>query len=122
MSTNPVNLALRFILEMIALAIFGYRGWTMGSGFMRYVWTLLFPGVGAALWGTFRVPGDASHSGEAPVQVPGWVRLALELAIFIAATWALVSLDKMNLAIIYGGVVGLHYILSWDRILWLLRS
>ena len=122
MSTNPVNLAVRFILEMIALAIFGYCGWTMGSGFLRYVWALLLPVAGAGLWGTFRVPGDASHSGDAPVQVPGWVRLGLELAIFTAATWALVSLEKTNLAIIYGAVVSLHYSLSWDRILWLLRS
>jgi hypothetical protein len=122
MSSNPVNLAVRFILEIIALAILGYRGWILGSGFMRYVWALLFPIAGAALWGIFRVPGDASHSGDAPVHVPGWVRLGLELAIFAVATWALISLEKTNLATIYGVCVSLHYILSWDRILWLLRS
>ena len=122
MSTNPINLAMRFILEMIALGIFGYSGWNKGAGITRYVWAFLFPVAGAVLWGTFRVPGDASHSGSAPVQVPGWVRLGLELVIFSVATWALVALEKPRLSLIYGVVVGAHYIFSWDRILWLLRS
>jgi hypothetical protein len=122
MGSNPINLAVRFLLELIALAIFGYRGWALGEGSVRYIWMLTLPIIAAALWGIFRVPGDPSSSGEAPVRIPGWLRLVLELAIFSAATWALASLGSMNLAAIFGGLVGVHYLLSWDRIAWLLRS
>jgi hypothetical protein len=121
MSTNLANLLVRFILEMAALLIFAYRGWTIGSGIMRFAWGILFPVAGAILWGTFRVPGDASHSGDAPVPVPGWARLTLELVIFTAATWGLVTLANTKLAAVFGVIVGLHYLVSWDRIVWLLR-
>ncbi|MBN2245139.1 MAG: DUF2568 domain-containing protein, partial [Candidatus Aminicenantes bacterium] len=38
-----------------------------------------------ALWGTFRVPGDSSSSGKAPIPIPGFLRLFLELVIFSLA-------------------------------------
>ena len=122
MGSNPINLALRFILELIALFLLGLRGWTFGVGPIRYIWMLSLPIGAAALWGIFRVPGDPSSSGKAPVQVPGWIRLILELAIFAAAMLTLIALEKTNLGIAFGVIVGSHYLLSWDRILWLLRS
>lgn len=122
MGSNPINLAVRFILELMALFLLGLRGWTVGEGLIRYVWMITLPIGAAALWGIFRVPGDPSSSGKAPVRVPGWIRLILELTIFAAATLTLSALDKPNLGIAFGVIVGLHYLLSWDRILWLLRS
>ena len=122
MGNNPFNLALRFVLEMVGLYSLGYWGWVSGSGFGRYVLALVIPIAAAAVWGLFRVPGDTSHSGEAPIRVPGVIRLIIEILMFSTATWMLHRLGHEQLALIFGGVVTAHYLLSWDRILWLLRS
>ena len=122
MSNNPINLAVRFILEMIALFSLGYWGWTVGTGVMRFVLAFLIPILAAAMWGIFRVPGDASHSGDAPIRVPGFIRLMIEALLFSSATWAFYNMGQVQVALIFGVMVIAHYILSWDRILWLLRS
>ncbi|MGF1469042.1 MAG: DUF2568 domain-containing protein [Sandaracinaceae bacterium] len=78
--------------------------------------------LGAAiLWVVFAVPGDPSRSGETVVTTPGWVRLLLELSLFGAAVVALVDLDARRSALALGAVVVLHYGMSYDRVLWLLR-
>lgn len=122
LSNHPLNLALRFLLEMIALVALGAWGWALGLGFTRYLGALTFPLIAAFVWGIFRVPGDASHSGSAPVSTPGWIRLILEVALFTAATLGLFAIDKGIFATVFACIVGMHYISSWDRILWLLRS
>jgi hypothetical protein len=52
--------------------------------------------------------------------VPGIVRLFLEFALFGSATWALFSLNP-SYGWIFGGVTLVHYLLSYDRIIWLLK-
>ena len=89
MGSHPVNLALRFLLEIAALVAIGYWGWTQHTGVLRFVLAIGGPVLAAVLWGTFAVPDDPSRSGKAPVAVPGIIRLALELAIFAFAAWAL---------------------------------
>ena len=65
--------------------------------------------------------GDPSRSGKAPVQVPGLLRLALEVSFFALGAWAL-SFAGLGLAgWIFATIVAGHYALSWDRIVWLLR-
>jgi hypothetical protein len=80
------------------------------------------PILAAVLWATFAVPDDPSRSGKAPVPVPGILRLALELAIFAFAAWALYDAGNSLLALILGAVVVVHYALSYDRIGWLLQQ
>lgn len=121
MGQNPLNLTLRFILEMAALAAIGYWGWTRDGGALRYILAIGLPLLAAVLWGTFRVPGDASSSGKAPVAVPGLVRLVLELGLFAFATWGLYAAGATLLAWLVGGVVLFHYLISYDRIRWLLQ-
>ncbi|MCI0714312.1 MAG: YrdB family protein, partial [Chloroflexi bacterium] len=75
MSKNPLNLALRFFLELAALYAMGYWAWTQNEGLLRIVLTIGLPLVAAAMWGVFRVPGDPK---DAPVAIPGWLRLVLE--------------------------------------------
>src|SRR5690606_19890911 len=70
MANNPLNLGLRFLLELVALFAVGYWGWTQHQGVMRFVLAIGLPALLAAAWGIFRVPGDASASGEAIVAVP----------------------------------------------------
>ena len=122
MSQNPLNLAVRFLLEIAALIAIGYWGWTAGQGALRYVLAIGAPLLAAALWGVFAVPGDRSRSGGAPVPVPGWIRLLLELGMFGFAVWGLYSTGTTTAAWILGSVVLVHYGLSYDRILWLLKQ
>ncbi len=120
MSQNPINLSLRFVLEIFALVALGAWGKAQFQGALGIVLMILIPLLAAAAWGTFNVKGDPSRSGKAPVPVPGIMRLALELVFFISAAWALFTLNPT-----YGGIFGFlvigHYILSYDRILWLLE-
>ena len=121
MSANPINLALRFILELAALFALGYWGWTQHLGPWRFILAFGLPLLAAVLWGTFNVPGDPSRSGKAPVSVPGAVRLLLELALFAAAIVALYAAGRTGWAALMGAVVLIHYAVSYDRIAWLLK-
>lgn len=118
MSHHPLNLALRFGLELVGLWAYGYWGWTQHTGLARWLWTLSLPVLTAALWGVFRVDDDP---GQAPVRVPGWVRLLLEAAYFGGATWALYAAGRPSWGLVLGVVIVIHYALSWDRIGWILR-
>jgi hypothetical protein len=122
MGSHPANLAVRFLLELVALVALGRWGWVRGTGGWRYVLAPGVPVLAALLWGTFAVPGDASRSGEAVVPVPGFVRLALEIAVFCLATWALIATDLAMWGWVFGAVVLIHYAASYDRVVWLMRQ
>src|SRR3972149_5816006 len=114
--SHPINLAVRFLLEIAALAAIGYWGWSKGEGALRFVLALGLPIIAAVLWGTFRVPGDDSASGQALVAIPGVLRLLLELAMFAFATWGLYDAGAIQLAWILGVVALVHYAVSYDRV------
>ena len=122
MGSHPINLAVRFLLELSALGVMGYWGWTQGEGVFRFVLAIGIPLIAAVAWGVFAVPDDPSRSGRALVAVPGAVRLALELAIFGFATWALFSTGHTQLSLIYGAIVVIHYLVSYDRVVWLVQQ
>lgn len=122
MSRNPLNLVLRFLLELAAIVVFGIWGYSLTEDGTRFLLAFLFPVFFATLWGVFAVRDDPSRSGKTVVGTPGAARLVLELVLFIAATWMLFYLGHSTLGIIFGGAVLLHYILSWDRITWLLKQ
>jgi hypothetical protein len=122
MAYHPINLGVRFLLEIAALIAMGYWGWHQSDGALRYVLAIGIPVVAAALWGTFAVPDDKSRSGKAPVPVPGVVRLILELAFFAFAVWALFNSGLVTSAIGTGIVIVIHYAVSYERIAWLLRQ
>jgi hypothetical protein len=120
MSKNPLNLAVRFILEIIALIAFGAWGRAQFQGALGIALMILTPLLAAIAWGTFNVKGDPSRSGKSPVSVPGIIRLSLELVFFGFATWALFALNP-TYGWIFGAVTLVHYIFSYDRIVWLLE-
>lgn len=122
MGGHPLNLALRFGLELAALGSLGLWGWHAGEGALRPVLAVGLPLAGAVGWGVFAVPDDPSRSGGAPVPVPGVVRLGLELALFAAAVWCLLDLGSGRFAVGLGVVVTLHYVASYDRVGWLVRQ
>jgi hypothetical protein len=106
---------LRFALEIIAniaigRAAFAWRGW---------------PAVAVAVtaslvaWGLFNVPGDPSRNGQAPVRVPGGVRLVIELAVFAAGSFGLWRTAQPCWALGFAGVTLLHYAVTWRRVRWI---
>lgn len=122
MSNHPANLALRFLLELAMLFGLSYWGWVRHEGAWRWILVIGLPTLAGFLWGTFRKPGDASASGKAPVPVPGWVRLLLELVLFASAAWGLLDAGAATAGWIFGAVTFVHYLLSCDRIAWLLKE
>jgi len=122
MSQNPINLGIRFLLELVALYAFGLWGWTQHTGILRYLLVIGLPLLAATMWGMFRVPADASANGKAPVPVAGWLRLLLESLFFISAAWCLFDAGAMLAGYIFSGVALIHYLVSYDRVLWLLKQ
>ena len=97
MDRHPLNLLLRFALEVAALVVLGRWGWG------------LLPG-----WhGAIRVPDDG---GRPVVSVSGPVRLLLEVAFFTAAVWAAYATGDGRWAAPLGTLVSIHYALSWRRV------
>ena len=119
--SHPANLALRFLLELVALLALGWWGLSLADSWLRFVLAVLFSAVAATIWGTFAVPDDPSRSGEAPVVVRGWIRLGLELIVFGGAVIGLASVGRGSFAAVFLVVVVVHYLLSIDRISWLLE-
>jgi hypothetical protein len=122
MALHPLNLAVRFVLEIAALVAIGYWGFDQHDGAWQFVLGIGLPVVAAVAWGTFAVPGDRSRSGNARVPVPGWVRLILELSVFGLAAWTLYDAGSPLLGLILTGVTLVHYLLSCNRIAWLLQQ
>lgn len=119
MAQNPINLALRFILELAALYFIGRWGWTRHSGIVRYLLAIGLPLLAAAIWGIFRVPGDG---GVPKVRVPGIVRLLIEVIYFGFAIWSLFDAGTIATGWTFGGIILFHYLISYDRIVWLLKQ
>ena len=122
MSQNPINLAVRFLLELVGLYAFGLWGWTQHAGILRYLLVIGLPVLAATLWGTFRVPADASANGKAPVPVAGWLRFLLEVVFFTSAAWCLFDAGAVHAGYIFSGIALIHYLISYDRILWLFKQ
>ncbi len=122
MGSHPINLMIRFILELMALVSVGFWGWKSNEGILQYILGIGLPILMTIIWGTFAVPDDPSRSGKAPVPVSGLIRLLLEFTFFALAVWALHDLQQDKLSYILGGIVIIHYIVSYDRISWLLSQ
>jgi cytochrome b len=96
------NLALRFLLELSALAALGYWGAHLGAGLpLRIGLALAAPLAAALAWG-------AVVSPKARVRATAPTRLATELAIFGAAGWALAAAGQPRWATAFGAAVGVH--------------
>ncbi len=119
MNTNPINLAVRFLLEITMLIIFTYWGWHLADNWVRYIAAPGIPLLAAVLWGVFRIPNDPK---AAPVAIPGTLRLLLELMLFGFAIYALFDLGEARCGQIMTIIVILHYLVSYDRTWAMLRN
>ncbi len=119
MNTNPLNLFVRFLLEIAMLIIFGYWEFHRNVHWERWAGAIGLPLAAAALWGIFRIPDDPK---PAPIEVPGIVRLLLEWVLFGSAIWALQDLKQIQLSLVMAIIILLHYIVSYDRTWAMLRN
>jgi len=116
------NLALRFGLEVAAFVGLGAAAWDQTTGATRWFAVIAVPLGAMAAWGIFNVLNDPSRSGEAPVEVPGWVRLTIELLILGTGTIALGIVWGLGLSVGVAVLLALHYGASASRIRWLLTE
>lgn len=114
------NLALRFGLEIAAIVGISAAAWQSAQGVLRWVLVVGAPLIAIVLWGTFNVRDDPSRSGEAPVEVSGWARLALEAFILGAGAVGLLVAVGPWPAAAFLVLTGLHYLVAGERIRWLL--
>lgn len=119
---NTANLALRFLQELAALAGLAILAWQSASGWWRLVIAVLVVFIAMALWGVFAVPNDPSRSGNAPVPIPGVVRLVLELALLLGSPYAWHLGGFTLFAATFTALVVFHYLLSIERVMWLLQQ
>ena len=119
MGQNPINLALRFILELVALYFMGRWGWIQFDGLWRYLLAIGIPLLAALIWGIFRVPNDG---GAPTVRVPGLVRLLIEAVYFGFAILSLFDSGATTTGWIFAAVVVFHYIISYDRVIRVLKQ
>jgi len=119
-SYHPLNLALRFILELTCLFAVGLWGYHLAGG--SYLAGIALPMTMMVIWAVFAVPGDRSRSGNAPVPIPGAIRLLLELSFFGFGTWAFYNLGMLNITLIFGVAVIAHYLISYERVFWLMKQ
>ena len=117
---RPWNLALRFGLEIAALTGLGLAAWSETDGAIRWLAVIAAPLVGAALWGIFNVRDDPSRSGEAPVEVPGWLRLVIELVVLGGGWLAYGLAGYPTIGTVFAVVTAIHYRVSRARVQWLL--
>jgi hypothetical protein len=119
---NPINLTLRFFLEVIALGAIGWWAWAQTDSWWRAPLAIAAVLLTATLWGAFAVPDDPSRGGSGLVHVPGVARLALELLVFGAGAYALRALGRPTPAIVFTVLVVVHYAWSHERVAWLIKQ
>jgi hypothetical protein len=120
MGSHPINLILRFLLEISALVAAGAWGWNQNEGWLQFVLAIGIPIIFAVIWGLFAVPNDPSRSGNAPIVTHGAIRFAIEIGFFTFATWSLYDMGLNKVSLAFGVIVVLHYIISYDRVIWLM--
>jgi hypothetical protein len=91
------NLALRFLLELSALAAVAYCGWETGDGALRPILAVVFVAAFAVVWGLFLAP-------KRRIDLADPARLALEFGMWLAAGAALYATDHAGLAIAFVAV------------------
>ena len=106
-SMKGLNLAFRFVLEMLVLVAFFLFGWTLPDSLpAQLVLGLGLPAIVVVLWGLFVAP-KASRRLDDPT------RLAVELVIWFAGALAFGSAVSWILALLFGLAVLLSLVLMF---------
>lgn len=96
---KAASLTLQFLLELGALAAYGYWGYGTGSSsFAHVALAIAAPLAAAIVWGLFGSP-------KAPYHLRGVWRLLLEVAFFGLAAFALAASGHVVLGIAFAAIV-----------------
>jgi hypothetical protein len=116
------QLAIRFALEVSSLVAIGL----FAGGWFRSGWSYAVgwgaPVLVAIAWGTLAVKGDPSRSGNAPIPIPGLLRLILEMGVFLGGAAALAALNDRVALVLFLATFAVHHLMTTDRLAWLLRQ
>jgi hypothetical protein len=108
---KTANLALAFLLELVALAAYGYWGFRTGSSLLvKILLGLGAPVLVALFWGAFVAP-------KALVTTSPWIRHLLAMGVFALAALALYAVGKPSWAIIFLAVAVINRVLliAWKQ-------
>jgi hypothetical protein len=98
------NLALRFTLELCALAALGFWGAHFDASWVvAFALAILAPMSAAVAWGLFVSP-------KARFKLPATMRLAVELGVFLAGAGGLFAAGQIRLALAFAATVVFHEI------------
>jgi uncharacterized membrane protein YphA (DoxX/SURF4 family) len=108
---KATNLALRFLLELCALAALGYWGYQTGTGQVQKV----APAIGAPL--LLAVISAWVVSPNAAVALPAPAPLLLGVALLELAAPALAATGRPTLAVVFGVIVVLNagLMVAWGQ-------
>jgi hypothetical protein len=113
----------RYILE--STAILSLAIWAT----QQYHWFGMFVAVFAAFacWRIFNVRDDPSTLDVPCLVVPGTVRILMEVGIYVFASYSLAEVLEylrapIILVYIYAGLIVLYYIVTYERVLWVLEQ
>jgi hypothetical protein len=106
MRLTDLNLGLRFLLELSALAALAYWGSQTGSLPVAITLAVVTPLAGAVLWGLFVAP-------KAPRRLHGARRLLVEVPFFAAATAGLAATGEWLLAVIFAGATAVSEVITY---------
>jgi len=121
---QPLTIGLvRFALEIAAIGGLGWWGWTLGDGGIGgTLLALVIPGIAFSIWGVFAVRDDPARNPNPLVAIPGRLRLIIELSVFGLAAYGIWTSGSRAAAETLLTGVGIVYVVTWDRQLWLLRQ
>lgn len=108
---KSANLALRFLLELCALAALAYWGFQTGRGLIVKIGLGIgAPLLAAVVWATLVAPNAA-------VRLPGLVPFVLGLVILWLAAAALAAAGHPSLAVVFGVIVVINatLMLVWGQ-------
>ena len=101
---KPLNLAVKFLLELGALVAFGLWGASLAGGAAAVVLAIALPIAATVLWGTFAAP-------KARRRLPLRLRAPFELTVFALAALALWAAWSVTLAAAFAAVAGANALL-----------
>ena len=103
---REANLALRFVLELGALAAVGYWGLETGDGALGWLLAAAAVAVVAVVWGLFVAP-------KARIDVARPVRFAIEVVVWVSAGVALAAAGHAVLGLAFAAVSIASGALNW---------
>ena len=110
---KDANLAIKFGLELVAIAAFAYWGAGLDGTVVSVIVGVAVPATAVVLWGSFAAPRSSRR-------LPTRQRVPFELSVFALAAAALLAVDRTAIAIAFAAVVVVNAVLlarldQWEQ-------